>query len=258
MTKLLLSSVSLGVLTLGLAINAGAADLPRAPVYKAPEQVWTWTGFYIGGHFGAGWGDKHWYRTDFSPVIDQGFHHVRGGLAGGQVGFNYQVANWVIGAELDASWADLNGSHADKLFIICTAICNLNAAQLDRSKVDSVGTVAGRLGYAVDRVLGYVKGGGAWAHDKYSISSVLAPDAALATASETRWGWMAGVGIEYAFAPSWSLKFEYDHLDLGTKRSRFTGPSFTSFDEDISQRLNLFKFGINYRFGGYGPVYAKY
>lgn len=252
MKKLLISSVAVGALALGFAANANAADLPRAPAYRAPEPVWTWTGFYIGGHFGAGWGDKHWYNPASTPVIDQGLHHVRGGLAGGQVGFNIQVANWVLGIEADVSGSDLTGSNADNFFIIN------GVSEVNRTKVDSVGTVAGRLGYAVDRVLGYVKGGGAWAHDKYSVSNITAPDTVLASASETRRGWMAGVGVEYAFAPSWSVKFEYDHLDLGSKRSRFTGPTLAPFDEDVVQRLNLFQVGINYRFGSYGPVYAKY
>jgi outer membrane immunogenic protein len=255
MKKLLLSNVALGILTLGFAVNAGAADLPRAPIYKAPEPVWTWTGFYIGGHLGAGWGDKTWQVASIIPngFGDQGLHHVRGALGGGQVGFNVQLANWVVGVEADASWADLNGQNAANNFVINSV------SAINRTKVDSIGTVAGRLGYAVDRVLGYVKGGGAWAHDKYTVSSLTAPDLAIATASETRGGWIVGIGLEYAFAPSWSVKFEYDHLDLGTKRNRFTdGTTLPAFDEDISQRLNLFKFGINYRFGGYGPVYAKY
>jgi outer membrane immunogenic protein len=257
MKKLLLSGLALGALAIGCAVNAGAADLPRAPAYRAPEPVWTWTGFYIGAHAGAGWGTKHWYAAQ-PPFqgIDQGSHHVRGLLGGGQIGYNLQTGNWVFGIEVDASAADLNGSGADNFFKL---VGPLNVVSIiDRSHVDAVGTVAGRFGYAVDRVLGYVKGGGAWARDKYSVSTILTPDTPFATASETRWGWMGGIGLEYAFAPSWSVKFEYDYLDLGKKQSTLTGPNFVPFTEDIKQTMSLFKFGINYRFGGYGPVYAKY
>jgi outer membrane immunogenic protein len=252
MKKLLLGSIALGALM--AAAPAIAADMaPSGPVYKAPPPPpFSWTGFYIGGHIGAGWGDKHWYSASTAPGLDQGLHHVRGGLAGGQIGLNYQVGYWVLGIEADAAWADLNGVHTDVGFLLG------GASEVNRSKVESVGTVAGRLGYAVDRVLGYVKGGAAWAHDKYTVSNVLAPDVAIGTASETRGGWVAGFGLEYAFAPNWSVKFEYDYIDLGSKRSRFTGPALVPFDEDITQRLNLVKFGINYRFGSYGPVYANY
>jgi outer membrane immunogenic protein len=253
MKKFLLGGIALAALM--AAAPAGAADM-RAPAYKAPPPpapMFTWTGFYIGGHVGAGWGDKHWYSGSTAPGLDQGFHHVGGGLGGGQIGFNYQVSNWVLGIEADYSAANLTGRHTDVGFTL------FGADEVNRSQVKSVATVAGRLGYAWDRVLVYAKGGGAWARDKYVATNVLQPDAELAGASETRSGWMAGLGLEYAFAHNWSVKFEYDYLDLGTKRSRFTGPTLAvPFDEDIAQKLSLFKIGINYRFGGYGPVYANY
>lgn len=250
MKKFLLGAIALGALI--AAAPAGAADIPVAPRYSAPPPIFTWTGFYLGGHFGAGWGDKHWYSGSTAPGLDQGLHHVRGGLAGGQVGFNYQVDHWVLGVEADYSWADLTGRNTDVGFTL------FGFDEVNRSQVKSIGTVAGRVGYAWDRVLAYAKGGGAWVRDRYVASNVLQPDADLTSASETRSGWLLGLGIEYALASNWSIKFEYDHLDLGTKRSLFTGPTLlVPFSEDIAQRLNLFKFGVNYRFG-YGPVYANY
>lgn len=248
MKKLLLGSIALGALM--AAAPAGAADL-RAPVYKAPPApIWTWTGFYIGGHAGGGWGDKQWFNVDAAGVpfgLNEGLHHVRGGLAGGQVGFNYQVGYWVWGAEVDASWAALEGSNADIAFLV----------DLNHSRVESIATAAGKLGYAVDRVMAYAKFGGAWVHDKYWVSSIVTPDITRDTASQNRSGWMGGLGVEYAFAQNWSVKFEYNYLDLGHKRVAFTTPVGGVYRQDIDQQLSLFKFGINYRFG-YGPVYAKY
>jgi outer membrane immunogenic protein len=253
MKKLLLGSIALGALI--AAAPAGAADLRApAPRYSAPPPVFSWSGFYIGGHVGGGWGTKDWTSITTAPGFDEGLHHVRGGLAGGQIGFNYQVGYWVFGVEADASWADLQGRHTNPVLFLFGVPETLN------SKVDSIVTASGRLGYAVDRVLGYVKAGGAWAHDKYFLSNKNSPDTAFVTASETRSGWMAGIGLEYAFAPSWSVKFEYNHLDLGDKRNTFHFQTVTAapVDHSIAQRLDLFKVGINYRFGGYGPVYAKY
>ncbi len=249
MKKFLLGGIALGALI--AAAPAGAADM-RAPAYKAPPPpVFSWSGFYIGGHVGGGWGRKHWFNVDAGGAPfgrDEGFHHVRGGLAGGQIGLNYQFGYWVLGAEVDASWAHLEGSHHDVAF----------AGDVNHSRVDSIVTASGRLGYSVDRVLGYVKGGGAWVHDKFWVSSVATPDVERERGTSNRNGWMAGVGVEYAFADNWSAKIEYNHIDLGRKRAEFTNLAGAAiYRQDIDQTLNLFKFGINYRFGS-GPVYARY
>ena len=110
------------------AYGGGYRD-PKSPaIYKAPPPpVYTtnWTGFYIGGHLGGAWGKKEWadpYGQDgFVGTLDGlvirnagGFgqeYPVHGPLAGGQVGFNYQVGYLVFGAEAQFSWADLRGSN---------------------------------------------------------------------------------------------------------------------------------------------------
>jgi len=259
MKKILLGSIALGALI--AAAPAGAADVAVAPRYQAPAPVWSWAGFYLGGHIGAGWGTKHWYNeSPFASLgADVGLHHVRGGLGGGQVGYNFQAGNWVFGAELQGSWADLEGNNQNLVFTLGAGGPRI----INNSKVDSIVTAAGRLGYAVDRVLVYTTAGGAWMHDKFSTTTDVNPSP-FATGSQTRSGWMAGLGLEYAFAYNWSVKFEYDYVDLGRKRNDLScpvncagAPGFGLFAQDITQQLNLFKFGINYRFG-YGPVYANY
>ena len=142
---------------------------------------------------------------------------VSGGLAGGQIGANYQAGSWVFGVEADASWADLTGNTACASGIV-------GVAANCRAKVDALGTFAGRLGFALDRVLFYGKGGIAFANDKYEINSI-----AAYRANETRWGWMAGAGIEYSFTDNWSAKIEYNYLDFGTRAVRFTDTTGTFF-----------------------------
>ena len=135
------------------------------------------------------------------------------------------------------SWADLNGDHANPFDVV----------DILTTKVSSVATVAGRLGYAVDRVLFYAKGGGAWIRDKYTIVDLGLVEA---TASATRSGWLAGGGIEYAFWNNFSAKLEYNYMDFGTHRLSFTdlegGPAFPL---DIRQNLQTVTLGVNYRFG---------
>jgi len=85
-------------------------------------------------------------------------------------------------------------------------------------------------------------------------NSTLPPFAGIDTTSETRWGAEVGVGFEYAFAPSWSLGFEYDHLFMGNHDVN----SATGFliADHISENVDIFTARVNYRFGG--PVVARY
>ena len=120
---------------IGLAGLAGAADLPAEGAHLPPPPVflYDWSGFYIGAHAGGGWGRKHWVDTTLAP-LDEGSHDVTGALAGGQIGFNFQAGSWVFGVEGQASWADLTGEHISLAF----------PTDRDRTRVDALGTVAGR------------------------------------------------------------------------------------------------------------------
>jgi outer membrane immunogenic protein len=296
---------------------ASAADLAR-PVYRAPVAYvagYNWTGFYVGGHFGGGWGNKDWTETGNSsgfngfgdnaagsggvdgldPVAlgstDVGSHTVTGPLGGFQVGYNYQFGRWLIGIEGQFSWSDMKGNHQNTTsFSSGESDDFVNAMQSDRfySKVKNLGTIAVRLGLvsgAEGRTLFYVKGGAAYAKDDYSL---LANGSATGcevsdddcfgatlnqrlTGSTTRWGPMAGIGLEFALFDNWTAKVEYNYLALGTKTVSLAGSECITFpaDEgttctpitrsfDIKQNLNVIKFGINYRFGNYyTPVVTK-
>ena len=213
MKKILLATASV------LALNAGtasAADLGPRPVYKAPPAG---CGAPPGTIIPEGVTELHFNNS----------HTVNGFLGGGQIGFNYQVGWWVLGAEVQGSFADLTGGGG------CGFTSDLNC----RSKVNGLATFAGRVGFAVDRALIYTKGGGAWSHNELSVSNsglaVLnpgtsktgcigtegqqAPCVLLQGGSVTKdqWGWTWGAGIEYAFLPNWSAEIEYDFLDIGNK-----------------------------------------
>ncbi len=112
--------------------------------------------------------------------------------------------------------------------------------------------VTGRIGYAIfDRNLLYVKGGGAWIDQS---NSVTAAGTVFNTGDYTRSGWTVGAGWEYAFAPNWSAKIEYNYMDFGSKSPTFIsagGAAVTNVNVDQTAHLALF--GINYKFGG-NPV----
>jgi outer membrane immunogenic protein len=236
---------------------AAAADIPVTPLpYRPAAVIFNWTGFYLGAHAGGGWARKDETALPFAlagatvataPVA----LNLSGFLAGGQVGFNYQAGAWVIGAEAQASWSNLTGSAACSSTATAGGIVTILGANCT-GKVDALGTIAGRLGVAFDRLLLYGKAGAAWADDKYSIASTTAGLPQLNfNASETRWGWMFGPGVEYAFTDSWSAKLEYNYMDFGTRGVRFSNPTVALLflDSNVRERIHVVKAGINYRFG---------
>jgi len=253
--RLLVASALATVMVVGAA---QAADLPtKAPVYKAPVAApFSWTGFYIGGHVGYGWGDKDW--SDFFDPINplntvpgrDTRYHVNGFLGGGQIGYNWQSGWTVFGFEADASWANIDGSGIGPAF-------GGSCLQQDggcSTKVEALGTIAARLGIAVDRALLYAKGGAAWVHEKHTTGSHSDPILQWSgTTSETRWGWTIGAGIEYAFAPNWSGKIEYNYLDFGKDQVSFTFTPAQTFGAagTLEQTMHVVKLGLNYRLGAY-------
>jgi outer membrane immunogenic protein len=241
-----------------LVAPALAADLRmpvKAPVV-APAPYFNWSGCYIGAHGGGGWGEKR----VFDPILagDLALHDVSGALAGGQVGCDFQTGAFVFGIEGSASWADINGDSLDLLGLGLRA----------HSQIDFLGTFTGRIGWAWDRTLLYVKGGGAVADERYRatcstllgacLGTGLLVGDTLARADETRWGWLVGAGIEWAFMPSWSIKLEYNFMDFGRERVDFALAGGGTAAFDIDQHVHVVKAGINWRFNFGGPVVASY
>ena len=218
MKKLLLATV--GVLALGVTA-ASAADIARRPIMpaKAPvyvEPPFTWTGFYVGVNGGWGFG-----RSDFSAPFDSGSFNTDGGLIGGTLGYNWQLGSLVLGVEGDADWSNIRGSSG------CTGptICS--------TRNNWLGTVRGRVGYAMNRFMPYVTGG-------LAVGDIHNDIAGVGTASETKAGWTVGGGLEYAFAGPWSAKIEYDYVDLGRGAS--------ILGSDAKFQTSIVRAGLNYHF----------
>ena len=238
---------SIGLASAALCGAANAADLGR-PVYKAPPAgvlpaTYDWTGFYIGGHVGYGWATKDW-RDSFG-LFDVSTN-LNGFLGGGQVGFNYQVQQFVFGVEGDFSWTGIKGGSTQNAVIAAPVGSTFN------TDVNWTSTLTGRLGLAFDRWLVYGKGGVAWARDRFSTTAYTFP--ASVDVTDTRLGWTAGAGVEYAFLPNWSAKLEYNFMDFGNKAVSFAPGRST----DVDQQIHAVKFGINYKFGFPGAVTARY
>jgi outer membrane immunogenic protein len=258
MNKLLLGAV--GLVTLGLALPAAAADLPARPYTKAPAIVpvalYDWSGFYIGANGGWGSSRKCWDFTTTAGtfIASEGCHDATGGVAGGQVGYRWQASSWVFGLEAQGNWADLKGSNISPI-----------SGFSDQSKIKAFGLFTGQIGYAFNTVLLYAKGGAAVTSDRFDVFTnplAVPPNLLVATSGDqTRWGGTAGAGIEFGFAPNWSAAVEYDHLFMGNKLTNFTSvgsflPGSLFATDRIKQDVDVVTVRVNYRWGG--PVVAKY
>jgi outer membrane immunogenic protein len=254
MKKLLL--VAVGAAGLGLSVPANAADLAARPYTKAPPPVvaiYDWSGFYIGANGGGGTLNTCWdLIVPAAPggVIPQGCHDSTGGTAGGQIGYRWQMANWVFGVEGQGNWADFSGSNPTPIG------GNPFGGLTDRTRVTAFGLITGQVGYAWNNVLVYAKGGGAVVNDKYD---AIPPGGPLfASASETRWGGVLGAGLEIGFARNWSVGVEYDHIFMDDHNITLVTPAgLAAGNVRIRQSdIDMGLVRVNYRFGG--PVVAKY
>ncbi|MFZ0988191.1 MAG: outer membrane beta-barrel protein [Xanthobacteraceae bacterium] len=244
MRKSVLILIAAVVIDLPASQSARAADIvPRgypapapapAPVYAPPI---SWTGCYVGGNIGGAWSN-----VDFSGVSGVNFSASNSGFAGGgQIGCDYQWNQfWVVGIRnmLDAT------SLSNRTNI--SAVPFTGAVD---SRTRWFDTLTARVGYLVPstNVLLYAQGGAAWTNT--SITFLDGSGAQLGEASNDRTGWTVGAGVEWRFAPQWSVFAEYNFMGLGTQNATFTGCGGTcvvnaSAKADVQNVLA----GVNYKF----------
>jgi outer membrane immunogenic protein len=225
------------------AVSASAADMAAAPrpYTKAPPMVavaYDWSGFYIGLNGGAGWGRVATTDTVFGTTTR---HDPNGGLAGGQIGYNWQANAWVFGLEADGDWANIRGSAP------CPA-----AAFFCASNTSALASFRGRVGYAAGPVLFYGTGGAGYAQTNFFEGPPIA--GIVGSFTSDRWGYTAGAGIEWGFAPNWSAKVEYLHYGFDSVTAN--PPTLALNPVSTSVRIDTVKVGVNYHFSP--AVIAKY
>lgn len=243
--------------TLGTFGTASAADLPaRYPNATPPAPVilpvFSWTGCYLGGFAGGAWGndlaayDRSNLAGQPGPPFDAWSYKLSSSfIGGGTVGCNWQPVGtpFVAGVEGEFGYLKLSGSSFDPLDPIGPN--NI----LSTTKIgDWYGMLTGRLGYAWDRALFYVKGGAAFVNAQNSVSDVVT--GFTASTSNTEATWTLGGGLEWALDPNWSVKAEYMYVGLDKTLSD-CGFLATSFCYDHNLRgISTAKVGLNYRFNG--------
>jgi len=221
--------------------TAAAPGIFKAKAPMAPPVVaYNWTGFYVGGFVSSSLGQEDWTFA-FGSVSPK----VAGFLGGGETGFNYQVGSVVFGVEGDGGFGRLFGG------VACPSAGGLQFFFTCKDTVHFLASATGRVGYAWDRALFYVKAGGAWTRDDYDAScNLLNCVNPNTTASANRAGWTVGGGIEYGLLPNWSVKAEYDHYDFGTDTVILSN----LVPLTVKETIDTIKVGLNYRFGWVPPV----
>ena len=231
----------------GLLLGAGtvpvsAADIPsKASPFSTSAN--SWTGFYLGASVGAGFGNNQFHTS--SPVAGSALNsdtNIHSWIGGFQLGYNYQINRIVIGAEGNFDWAGFNK----------TLPCNPGGGyQFCFAAPGWIATVVERIGGVFGSALLYVDGGAAWTHDE--VMNLFSSGTYLG--SQIRPGWTVGAGIEYQLSHNWSVKFEYDYMNFGSRQIALVDGVENGFIENIKQTTQLVKAGFNYRFNGSGvPV----
>ena len=240
MKRILLATAALGALA--LATGASAADLAvKAPPLAPP--VYDWSGVYIGGFGGYGFGNQNINNTsgpagfaDFTANFE-----THGPLAGGEIGYNWMVTKDILfGLEGDGAWTNIQGND------------NFALGWNDANHLKWVGSLRVRSGFTVDRLLMFFTGG--WAVGDIDHTNTN-PGVGIDAFSAHRSGLTAGGGIAYAITNNLIGKIEYRYYDLGTYHR--DAPTNGALPYTVANTYSTVLLGLDFKFGG-SPVVAKY
>jgi outer membrane immunogenic protein len=243
-----------------LAADLGARMPVKAPAYVA---AYNWTGFYLGVNVGYSWARATDTGSLFTgagaPAGSFGSsENLNGVIGGGQIGYNWQTGNLLLGVE-----ADFQGSgERNDIGATCVGAAGVALGGCSVSGTDRIrwfGTARGRVGYAADRWLFYVTGGGSWLNLSSDVSITgAAPFAplgvtAVSSNSTTRFGWVLGGGVETALWSNWTGGVEYLYIDTGNYTQSFVVPTALAVlgatgTETVRVKENVIRAKLNYRF----------
>ena len=227
---------------------AAAADAPAYLPAWAPAlaPVYDWNGFYAGVHLGGAWQHRDTATIDpaTSGVLATGAGDQSSFAGGGQFGVNFAMwPHFMVGME-----ADIVGALLHDTVVASNAAGTLQVQNDNNTNV--FGTARGRAGYIWDNWLFYGTGGFAWSYTEITRTQQVgviggAGPGTVQSLFATPTGWVAGAGVEWAFAPQWTARLEYLHLDLGPTSFMFTSAGLR---RDVEFTMDVFRVGLNYRF----------
>jgi outer membrane immunogenic protein len=229
------------LVAVGIASPALAADY-STPVAPVP---FSWTGCYLGVHAGGVVGDN---EVVGSTLGRSSSYSAAGGVAGGQIGCDYQFATgWVVGGEGRGAATNLKKTGN------ASVRSNITGADLpSRLTVTNefLASLTARAGYSIaNRWLVFVRGGGAWTHQK--VDDAFTTVAGLPvdpSATLPRHGWTVGTGVEWAFVSGWSATLEYNFYDFGNQSQLLVEPKASVSGLNFKNEVHALTVGLNRRF----------
>ncbi len=239
-----------------------AADLSSPAETETPQAkpLPRWTGFYLGftRGFGGGVLDSGMGLVSATPgvsVSGGATNRASGFTAGGMAGYNYQLSNYfVLGAETDFQWSDIRASSQFARFANYPGfLANSDSG----AGLNWYGTVRGRVGYSIGRVMPYVTGG--LVYGQLEAKGTPLPGAnsmSFGSATQTNTGWTMGAGADIAITKNLSARSEYLFLSLPSVGGSAVGalqpggvPLAGSFGA-YPYGVHTVRGGLNYRFAG--------
>jgi outer membrane immunogenic protein len=256
-------------LTAGVSFAADWPLLGPQLYPSAPRMAVEWTGIYFGVNAGYGWAQGSSTTafgggltggtttplglgaTELGTTGLLGSNSPRGGIAGGQVGFNWQAGMVVFGAEFDAQWS----GQSNAVSLICTPPMP-GCTATEAVKIRSLTTGRARIGLAFDWLMPYVTAGGALLNARDDLTvNVGGVSANFQPLSNTTLGWTAGAGVDVALSSNWSARLEYLHIRANDVTSSVGIPGFLGVGmaaESGAYKDNIVRVGLNYRIGPRG------
>jgi outer membrane immunogenic protein len=239
----------LAVVASAFATTGASADGYQRPPGVVPVAGCArFGGFYVGGNIG--WATLTAHQNDLDGALTKvpsGFTATDDTFtAGAQLGYNLQKGCTVFGIEADWNWADLSAN--TRLFPLSGLDDSL------RTRIENFGTIRTRTGVVVDQLLLFVTGGVAWTETRDSVNRAVLLGTERFSSNDTRWGWTAGFGTEYALAPGVSLTSDVLYLSFGDEEHTLNSPTFGRFRTKTDEEIWVARMGLNIRFGDRGAI----
>ena len=281
--------LALSILSLsGVAVAESTTAQVAETASSSSTSTYDWTGVYVGGFVGGASGANTTSSSSssssttnrFEPIFDSVSSTSTNSstsasfIGGGTVGYNWQIPKtpYLIGLEGEYGYLGQSGSSQSQSQTLQDGFFGTNTNRQNKTTIGSdygYGLVGGRIGYALDRSLFYVKSGAVFTQVKSTNSTNSQSQyfsenntAASSKSGGTTTGYAIGGGVE--FAPQWysnqniTVKVEYLYFGIPTTNDNQTSTAQQGFchfqnttdtnNHNSTGGIHTAKIGVNYKF----------